>query len=152
MLFIGAGSFDAAIRRAVADAGLADRISMAGFVADLPAAIAGLDAALYAAFESDGMSRVLFEYLAMGKPVVATRVGVASEVLEDGRTALLVPAGESVALAGALERLLDDAALRARLGAEGSALARARFSGAEVARALASLYARLDPVGVPAPP
>ena len=152
MVFIGAGSFDAVIRRAVADAGLADRISVAGFVPDLPAAIAGLDVALYAAFESDGMSRVLFEYLAMGKPVVATRVGVVPEVLEDEQTALLVPAEEPVALATAIERLLGDAGLRARLGAEASALARARFSGAEVARALASLYASLDSVDAGATP
>ena len=92
---------------------------MAGFVADLPAAIAAFDVALYAAFESEGMSRVLFEYLAMGKPVVATRVGVVPEVLEDGRTALLVPADEPGPLTEAIERLLDDAGLRARLGAAG---------------------------------
>ena len=95
MVFIGAGALEAGIRRAIADAGLEDRVSMAGFVADLPAAIAAFDVALYAAFESEGMSRVLFEYLAMGKPVVATRVGVVPEVLEDGRTALLVPAGRA---------------------------------------------------------
>ena len=40
------------------------------------------------------MSRVLFEYLAVGHAVVASRVGVVPEVLEDGKTALLVPAGE----------------------------------------------------------
>ena len=80
---------------------------MAGFVADLPAAIAAFDVALYAAFESEGMSRVLFEYLAMGMPVVATRVGVVPEVLEDGRTALLVPAEEPGPLTAAIERLLE---------------------------------------------
>ena len=147
MVFVGAGALEAGIRRAIADAGLEDRVSMAGFVADLPAAIAAFDVALYAAFESDGMSRVLFEYLAMGKPVVATRVGVVPEVLEDGRTALLVPAEEPEPLTAAIERLLEDAGLRARLGGEASALARERLSGARVARALAALYARLPTAG-----
>jgi glycosyltransferase involved in cell wall biosynthesis len=141
--FIGAGSFEAAIRRAVADAGIADRVSMTGFVADPPAAIAAFDVALYAALESDGMSRALFECLAAGKPVVATRVGVAPEVLSDGETALLVPAGEPAPLAEALDRLLDDAELRRRLGAAAGAAARARFSSGEVARALAAHYAGL---------
>jgi len=90
---------------------------------------------------------VLFEYLAMGKPVVATRVGVVPEVLEDERTALLVPAEEPGPLTAAIERLLDDAGLRARLGGEASALARERLSGAQVARALAALYARLPTAG-----
>ena len=49
--------------------------------------------------------------------MVATRVGVVPEVLEDGATALLVPAGEPVPLAAAIERLLRDAALRARVWA-----------------------------------
>jgi len=141
--FIGAGSFEASIRRAIDTADIADRVSMAGFVPDPPAAIAAFDVALYAALESDGMSRALFECLAAGKPLVATRVGVVPEVLRDGETALLVPAGEPGPLAAALERLLDDADLRRRLGAAASAAARARFSSAEVARALAAHYAGL---------
>jgi glycosyltransferase involved in cell wall biosynthesis len=147
MVFIGAGALEARIRLAIADAGVEDRVSMAGFVADLPGAIAACDVALYAAFESEGMSRVLFEYLAMGVPVVATRVGVVPEVLEDGRTALLVPAQEPGPLTTAIERLLEDAALRARLGREAGALARERLSGAHVAGALAVHYARLAPAG-----
>jgi len=147
MVFIGAGALEARIRLAIADAGVEDRVSMVGFVADLPGAIAACDVALYAAFESEGMSRVLFEYLAMGVPVVATRVGVVPEVLEDERTALLVPAQEPGPLTAAIERLLEDAALCARLGREAGALARARLSGAHVAGALAGHYARLAPAG-----
>jgi len=143
VVFVGAGSFERPIRQAIVDAGLENRITITGFAPDLPAAIAALDVALYAALESDGMSRVVFEYLAMARPVVATRVGVVPEVLEDGRTALLAPAGEAGALAESLGRLLDDAALRARVGAAGSELARERLSGAEVARRLAALYAGL---------
>jgi glycosyltransferase involved in cell wall biosynthesis len=143
MVFVGRGALEARIRQAIVTAGLSRRITVMGFVPDLPAAMAALDLALYPAIESDGMSRVLLEYLATGKPVVASRVGVVPEVLEDGRTALLVPAGDGAALARAIERLLDDRALGAKLGAAGSELARTRLSGACVAGELARLYSRL---------
>ena len=128
--------------------GLASRISVVGFVPDLPAAMAALDLALYPALESDGMSRVLFEYLGMAKPVVASRVGVVPEVLEDGQTALLVPAGEASALAEAIGRLLDDRTLGDRLGAAAAELVDRHLSGAAVARGLATHYGRLVGGGV----
>jgi glycosyltransferase involved in cell wall biosynthesis len=143
VLFIGAGALETVIRRAIAEARLEDRVSLIGFVPDLPGAIAACDVAVYAALESEGMSRVVFEYLASGKPVVASRIGVVPEALTDGENALLVPPGEAGALADALARLLDDDALRGRLGAAGAEAARARLSAARVAEQLSALYARL---------
>jgi glycosyltransferase involved in cell wall biosynthesis len=140
LVFIGQGPFVERVRGLVQAAGLADRVSLVGFVDDLPVMMAALDVALYAALESDGMSRVLWEYLASAVPVVATRVGVVPEVLEDGATALLVPAGEPVPLAAAIERLLRDAPLRKRLGAAGADLVHERFSGARLAERLTALY------------
>lgn len=141
--FIGQGAMEPTLRRAIVSAGLADRVRVVGFVPDLPAAMAALDLALYPALESDGMSRVLFEYLAMGKPVVASRVGVVPDVLVHRVNALLVPAGDVPRLAEAIGNLLDDGALRARLGAAAAAMARARLSGAAVALALATQYRHL---------
>ena len=143
LVFVGQGPFAERVRGLIEAAGLANRISLVGFVDELPLVMAALDVALYAALESDGMSRVLWEYLAAAVPVVATRVGVVPEVLENDVTALLVPAGESVPLAAAIERLLRDAALRRRLGAAGADLVRARFSGARVAERLTALYLSL---------
>ena len=143
LVFIGQGPFAERVRDLVQAAGLADRVSLVGFVDDLPVMMAALDVALYAPLESDGMSRVLWEYLASAVPVVATRVGVVPEVLEDGATALLVPAGEPVPLAAAIERLLRDAPLRQRLGAAGADLVRERFSGARLAERLTALYRSL---------
>ena len=143
LVFVGQGPFAERVRGLVRAAGLADRISLVGFVDDLPMVMAALDVALYSALESDGMSRVLWEYLASAVPVVATRVGVVPEVLEDDVTALLVPAGEAGPLAGAIERLLRDAPLRRRLGAAGADLVRERFSGARLAERLTALYLSL---------
>ncbi len=143
VLLIGEGPFAARVRAQVEAAGLRDRISILGFVADLPATMAALDIALYAALESDGMSRVLFEYLASGVPVVASRVGVVPEILEDGRTAMLVPAGEPGPLAEAVARLMDDPARRGEIGSAGAALVHARYSGTRLAERLTALYLSL---------
>lgn len=143
MVFIGEGAMEPAVRRAVAGARMEEQTAFVGFTRDLPAAMAAFDVALYPALESDGMSRVIFEYLAMGRAVVASRVGVVPEVLADGGTALLVPAGEAGPLAMAVGRLLDDASLRAKLGAAAAELARTRLSGACVARRLVAHYSAL---------
>ncbi len=143
MVLIGQGPLGERVRSLIEAASLKGRVSILGFVDDLPAIMAALDVALYPALESDGMSRVLFEYLASGAPVVASRVGVVPEILEDGQTALLVPAGEPSLLAAAIARLLEDAALRRRLGAAGADLVRTRFSGARLAERLTALYLSL---------
>jgi glycosyltransferase involved in cell wall biosynthesis/SAM-dependent methyltransferase len=68
------------------------------------------------------------EAMAHGRPVVATAVGGLLDAVEDGVTGVLVPPGEPAALRTALERLLADAELRARLGAAAREVARERFS------------------------
>jgi glycosyltransferase involved in cell wall biosynthesis len=65
----------------------------------------------------EGISNSLVESMALGVPVVATAGGGTDEVVEDGVSGLLVPSGDAAAAAGALARLLDDAALRERLAA-----------------------------------
>jgi len=142
LALVGRGRLEAQIRKTVETAGLADRVTFLGFLEDLPRAIAAFDLALYPALESEGMSRVLFEYLALARPVVASRVGVVPEVLRDGETALLVPAGEAGPLAAAMDRLLAEPTLRERLGRAAAALCAEDLSGARVAERLASLYAR----------
>src|SRR5215470_3055449 len=152
VVLIGQGPLGERVQSLVEAASLESRVSILGFVEDLPAIMSALDVALYPALESDGMSRVLFEYLAAGAPVVASRVGVVPEILEDGETALLVPAGEPERLADAIARLLKDAALRRRLGVAGVDLVRTRFSGARLAKHLSALYLSLavDPAATPA--
>jgi glycosyltransferase involved in cell wall biosynthesis len=141
--FIGRGARETAIREAVRRARLEPHVSITGWAPDLPAVMAALDIALYVPLESDGMSRVLFEYLAAGRALVAARTGVVPEVVTDGKHALLVPAGDADALAQALVRLLDDAELRARLGKAARRRLVDHYSGAKVAEALEAHYARL---------
>jgi glycosyltransferase involved in cell wall biosynthesis len=145
--FVGRGNAEKTVRAAIERADLAAQFSIVGFVDDLPAALAALDVALYVPLESDGMSRVVFESLAAGRPLVASRVGVVAEVLAHGRHATLVPAGDAEALAAALGPLVSDSAQRERLGESGRRLIDERYSGARVAAALESRYARLVTAG-----
>ncbi len=142
-VFIGKGATEARVRDAIVQAGLGAQFTISGWLEDLPAALRAVDLALYVPLESDGMSRVVFECLAAGRPLIASRVGVVPEVLQDGRHAALVPAGDAAALAGAIAPLLGDAAARARLGAAGRAVMEERYSGTRVAEALEAGYQRL---------
>jgi glycosyltransferase involved in cell wall biosynthesis len=70
---------------------------------------------------------VLTEAMASGLPVVTCPVGGIPEVVDDGVSGLLVPAGDPRALDGALTRLIEDRALRLRLGEHGRQIAEQRF-------------------------
>jgi glycosyltransferase involved in cell wall biosynthesis len=140
---VGRGSQEAPLREMLHRAGLQGRFVLAGFMDDLGEVLAALDVGLYIPLESDGMSRVVWEYLAAGRPLIASRVGAVAEALVDGEHALLVPGGDAGALADALRRLARDADLRPRLGEAGRRLVAARYSGARVAAALEERYRRL---------
>jgi glycosyltransferase involved in cell wall biosynthesis len=77
-------------------------------------------------YETFGIS--VIEAMAFGLPVVATRTGGLPEVVDDGVTGILVPAGDAEALADALIRLLRDPDLRRRMGQAGQERVRAEFT------------------------
>lgn len=70
----------------------------------------------------------VYEYMAAAMPIIASSVGQIPSILEDGRTGILVPASEPLALAAALTRVADDPALRECLGSQAREDAEKRFS------------------------
>lgn len=87
-----------------------------------------------------GSPTKLFEYMGLGRAIVASDLDQIGEVLENGRTALLTPPGDGAAVADAVVRLLDDAPLRARLGQAALEEAIERYSwDAHVGRILRAL-------------
>ncbi|MEX2160743.1 MAG: glycosyltransferase family 4 protein [Anaerolineales bacterium] len=76
----------------------------------------------------EGLSRALLEALFVGLPVLSTNVEGVTDVVEDGKSALLIPAGDVPALAKAMERMVGDAELRKRLARAGQEKAKAQHS------------------------
>ncbi len=91
----------------------------------------------------EGLGMVLLEAGALGLPVVATRVTGCVDAVIDGQTGLLVPPEDPVALAEAIERLLDDRELARRLGASARARVEREFSQSRLIRAHLELYRQL---------
>ena len=88
----------------------------------------------------EGFGVVCAEAMAYGRAVVASRVGGLIDLVEDGRTGLLVPPRDPAALRAALERLLADSELRARLGASAREHVTALCSWERVTGATLSVY------------
>jgi glycosyltransferase involved in cell wall biosynthesis len=94
--------------------GVADRVRFLGRRGDVPNLLAACDVfALPSLYE--GSSLAVLEAMAAGKALVSSAIGGTDELIEDGRSGLLVPPGDPEALAGALRRLLADRELRASL-------------------------------------
>jgi glycosyltransferase involved in cell wall biosynthesis len=85
----------------------------------------------------------LLEAAACGRPLIATDVPGCREVARDGVNALLVQPNDPEKLAEAIEKLVDDPALRARFGEAGRALVAQEFSSARIGRDIVALYQRL---------
>lgn len=91
----------------------------------------------------EGMPLAVLEWMAAGKPIVASRVGGIPSILDDGGDALLVPPHDPVALAAAVARLLDDPDLGRRLGEAAQRRQREEFRFERTLATLEDLYERL---------
>lgn len=91
----------------------------------------------------EGVPKSLLEAAACGRPMVATGIPGSRDICRDGETGLLVPAGDEVALAGAIGKLAAGPALRATFGAAARQLALARFSSGSIGAATVAVYHEL---------
>ncbi len=123
LLVVGDGPERANLERLAAELKLGERVRFTGVVDRnaVPAHVASFDIALQPAVVAYASPLKLFEYLALGKAIVAPRQPNIEEVLVDGRNALLFDGSAPGALEAALTRLCADAALRERLAAGAAA-------------------------------
>jgi glycosyltransferase involved in cell wall biosynthesis len=127
-LIVGDGIGFDDVRRRVTALGLEGAVRMTGFRRDIPEVMAALDVLVLPSVRSEAASQVIPQALAVGTPVVATDVGGSGELVRNGDTGRLVPAGDPAALAAAvLDCLVDRAGARA-MAARGQALVRERHS------------------------
>lgn len=143
LLVVGEGPRKPWVEGFAAGAGLADAITLTGWVGhdDLPGVIARMDVATapYPAAEGHYFSPLkLYEYLALGRPIVASRIGQTAQVLDGTDAALLVAPGDATALTKALLHLAKDDALKVRL-ARNAAVEGRRHDWTDSARAVVRL-------------
>ncbi len=135
-LFIGDGDQRPVAEAIIEKADKRDRATFTGRIAhaEVPAYLDACDILASPHVESTdgseffGSPTKLFEYLAMARPVVASRIGQIADVIEDGKTGVLVEPGNAAALAQAIERLAKDADLRSRLGVAARQMVSERFT------------------------
>ena len=116
------------------------RTVFAGERPDARALLPAFDLLVVPSTEREGFGLAALEGMDAGLPVVASRLGGLPEVVEDGRTGLLVPPGDARALAGAMERLLANPQERRALGEEGQRRVESRFRAALMARRVENVY------------
>jgi glycosyltransferase involved in cell wall biosynthesis len=140
----GIGDLEDACRRA-RDLGIADRLELPGWLGPAERARELQRAQVFCLpSHAEGLPMALLEAMAAGKAVVASDVGAIPEAVQDGDNGLLTPARDSRLLAAALERLLDDAPLRARLGQRARATVEQHYSLDAVGARLGEIYHELE--------
>ena len=121
--------------------GLQGKVGFAGHQPEPSDVYRALDVVVHASTRPEPFGRVIVEAMACGRAVVVARTGGASELFEDGVSALGCPPGDPAALAAAIGRLVSDAGLREALGAGGRREAVARFDRSRLAGEWERVYA-----------
>jgi len=142
LLIVGEGPDRGMLERLAGELGLTGRVIFTGYQADTRPFYTVMDIfALPSAHEAFGL--VLVEAMFARVPVVASRTGGIPTVVAEGETGFLVPPCDPPALAGRLQELIDDPALRRKFGEAGYARAHDRFSSRRYVGDVDRLYQRL---------
>jgi len=138
---IGEGPLEGLLRTAAARRGAGDVMTFSGALAHraMPQAYERADVLAVPSViapngDRDGLPNVILEAMASGLPVVASRLSGIPEAVEDARTGLLCPPGDSAALADAIYRILTDSALRAACAAQARKLVEEKFDASTCGR------------------
>ena len=141
IVIVGKGNeaYEAMLRRRCGELGVADRVRFVGELSDSRLILAAASVEVLCS-QYEGCANVLLEAMAMGVPIVATRVGGNPEVVEDGVTGCIVPPEDPAALADAVVRLLACPERRAAMGAAGRRRAERDFSLEVAMKRIEALY------------
>ena len=112
-----------------------------GFVDDRAACLRSLDIVVHASTEPEPFGLVVAEAMAAGRALVTSGIGGVGELVRPGIDALTHRPGDAQSLADAIRRLIEDPALRGRLGAAARQAAGQRFSMTRFANEMSSAYA-----------
>ena len=123
LVLVGRGSEDytAHLKQVVQEKGIAEKVVFTGFVHPVLPYVAAADFGILVSTVQEGCPLSPQEYMSQGHPVVVTNNGGQREYVVHEQNGLLVPPGDVQALAEAMARLVDDVALRQRLGQQAKA-------------------------------
>jgi glycosyltransferase involved in cell wall biosynthesis len=147
-VLFGDGPLRAALARQLAAAGLTERFILAGFRADLGKFLPHLDLMVLPSF-TEGLPVVLLEAFAAAIPAVATSVGGAPEVIEEGKSGYLVPPGDPQALARRILDMLRSESARRAMGEHGRLRVKEQFTFAAQGVLYQNLFERLVSASAP---
>lgn len=102
----GEDQYAECLKALVEKLGLADRVTFLGQRSDVPRLMRAVDVVVHPSVDPEPFGRTLVEAMLVRTPVIATDAGAASEILDGGRAGTLVPPGDSVALAAAVQAVL----------------------------------------------
>jgi glycosyltransferase involved in cell wall biosynthesis len=139
VLIAGDGPEEAALRAQIAGLGLEDVVLLLGTRSDVPEVLAALDVAVCCS-DFEGTPLSVMEYMAAGRPVVATRVGGLPELIEHGVHGLLFELRDPDDLANKVAELLRDPERRDQMGARGVERHKREFDIDATTRQLEFLY------------
>ena len=114
-LIIGDGSQREEIEEMIEKYGIKDKVILTGMREDVASIFPLFDIFVLSSL-MEGMGRVLLEVMVHGKPIIASDVGGIPELVQDGKTGILVPPKDAHAIADAVIRLLEDKDLRNKMG------------------------------------
>jgi glycosyltransferase involved in cell wall biosynthesis len=135
----GSGPLDAQLKAQAGRLGIADRVHFLGWRSDIVALIAAADV-LVCPSRLEPLGNVVLEGWAQGSPVVAAASAGPSALIDEGISGLLVPVDDAAALAAALQRVIDDGALRTTLADGGRAAFEASFTKDAVVKQYRALF------------
>jgi glycosyltransferase involved in cell wall biosynthesis len=139
LVVVGEGEERPRLEAQIAALGRADRVRLLGHRTDVMELYEAMDVTVLSSLH-EGLPNVVLESMALGVPVVATRVGAVPQVIADGANGLLVSPGSAEELARALVRLLEDADGMRRLSEAGRETVKARFSFAARMDKIRAIY------------
>lgn len=140
LLIVGDGPQLPAIREKIAVLGIEDRVTLAGQQISPEMWMGAMDVFCLPSYANEGVPQAIVQAMMCGLPIVTTPVGAIPEAVGHEKTALMVPPQDSVALANAIRRLLDDQSLAARLGEAARHSAGANFSKDEMLNRMEAVF------------
>ena len=143
ILMAGTGSFEEEVRRAIGEKKLENEVLFLGFRSDVAKLLSILDVQLNASYGTEASSIALCEGMSLGVPAVVSDYGGNPWQIDDGEDGLIFPSRDSVALAGALSRLMDEPETLRYMQKRAVEIFNERFTGEIFARNVERVYLKM---------